>query len=272
MAVVSTAHPNHTPEPVTISARRLEDKVVFVTGASGGIGEAAARRFAAEGASVAVGARRRDRIDQLVAELEADGHDALAVDLDVSDEASVAAAIAATVDRFGRLDGALNNAALGGEGKPIVDTDSEYARRVIDVNLMGIYYSMKHQVPAMLASGGGSIVNVSSVGGIIGMPNISEYIASKWGVIGMTKSVALEYSGLGVRVNAIAPGSTKTEMYDAWLPTPEAQAEVAAYSPMNQIALPDDMARVALFLLSEESRWTNGTVIAADGGQHVGCF
>jgi NAD(P)-dependent dehydrogenase (short-subunit alcohol dehydrogenase family) len=104
------------------------------------------------------------------------------------------------------------------------------------------------------------------------MPNISEYIASKWGVIGLTKSVALEFAGAGVRVNAIAPGSTKTEMYDTWLPTAEAQAEVAAYSPMNQIALPDDMARVALFLLSEESRWTNGTVIAADGGQSVGCF
>jgi A-factor type gamma-butyrolactone 1'-reductase (1S-forming) len=272
MAVISTAHPNHNPDPLTITARRLDDKVIFITGASGGIGEAAARRFAAEGARVAVGARRRDRIDELVAELKADGHDALAFDLDVSDESSVARAVALTVERFGRLDGALNNAALGGEGKPIAETDSAFTRRVMDVNLMGVYYSMKHQVPALLTSGGGSIVNVSSVGGIIGMPNISEYIASKWGVIGMTKSVALEYAGDGIRVNAIAPGSTKTEMYDAWLPTPEAQAAVAAYSPMNQIALPDDIARVALFLLSDESRWTNGTVIAADGGQHVGCF
>lgn len=272
MTAISTAHPNHAPSPVTIRARRLEGKVVFITGASAGIGAAAARRFADEGARVAVGARRRDLVDQLVAELTADGHEALGVDLDVSDEASVAGAIEATLDRFGRLDGALNNAALGASGKPIADTDSDYTRRVFDVNLLGVYFSMKHQVPAMLASGGGSIVNVSSVGGIIGMPNLSEYIASKWGVIGMTKSVALEYSGQGVRANAIAPGSTKTEMYDAWLTTPEAQAAVAAYSPMHQIALPDDMARVALFLLSEESRWTNGTVIAADGGQHVGCF
>src|SRR4051794_10574352 len=188
MAVISTAHPNHNPDPVTISARRLEGRVVFITGASGGIGEAAARRFAAEGARVAIGARRRDRIDALVLDLAADGHDALAVDLDVSDEASVARAVEATLERFGRLDGALNNAALGGEGKPIAETDSSHVRRVFDVNLMGVYFSMKHQVPAMLASGGGSIVNVSSVGGIIGMPNISEYIASKWGVIGMTKS------------------------------------------------------------------------------------
>ena len=272
MAVISTAHPNHNPAPVTIGARRLEDKVIFIAGASSGIGDAAARRFVAEGASVVVGARRKDRLDQLVDDLTAGGGNALAVPLDVTDEASVARAVAVTIERFGRLDGAFNNAALSGEGKPIAETDSTYVRQVFDVNLMGVYFSIKHEIPAIVAAGGGSIVNVSSVGGIIGMPNISEYIASKWGVIGMTKSVALEYAGSGVRVNAIAPGSTKTDMYDAWLPTPEAQAKVAAYSPMNQIALPDDMARVALFLLSEESRWTNGTVIPADGGQHVGCF
>jgi NAD(P)-dependent dehydrogenase (short-subunit alcohol dehydrogenase family) len=268
----STAHPNHNPEPITIEGQRLKDKVILIAGASAGIGDAAARRFVAEGAGVVVGARRRDRLDELVEDLTAEGGDALAVSLDVTDEASVAAAVEATVERFGRLDGALNNAGLVGAGKPVTEVDTAYARQVLDVNLMGVLLGMKHQIPAMLESGGGSIVNVSSVGGIIGMPNISEYIASKWGVIGLTKSVALEFAGAGLRVNAIAPGSTKTEMYDTWLPTAEAQAEVAAYSPMNQIALPDDMARVALFLLSEESRWTNGTVIAADGGQSVGCF
>ena len=119
MAVISTAHPNHNPEPVTLEARRREDKAIFITGASSGIGESAARRFAAEGASVVVGARRRDRLDQLVEEVTADGGNALAVSLDVTDEASVAAAVAATVKQFGRLDGALNNAALSGSGKPI---------------------------------------------------------------------------------------------------------------------------------------------------------
>jgi NAD(P)-dependent dehydrogenase (short-subunit alcohol dehydrogenase family) len=272
MAIVSLAHPNHTPDPVTIEARRLDGQVVFITGASAGIGEAAARRFSAEGASVVVGARRKDRVDRLADELADGGGNALAVELDVADEASVAEAVTATVERFGRLDGALNNAGLSGSGKPIADTSSDYVRQVLDINLMGVYFCLKHQIPAMLASGGGSIVNVSSVGGIIGMPNMSEYIASKWGVIGMTKSVALEYASSGIRVNAIAPGSTKTEMYDAYLPTPEAQAALASFSPMNQIALPDDMARLALFLLSEESRWTTGTVIAADGGQHIGCF
>lgn len=261
---------NHNPKPITIEARRLQDKVILITGASAGIGAAAARRFAAEGAHVVVGARRTDRLEQLVKELTSQGHQALALPLDVTDEDSVRLAVAATVKRFGRLDGALNNAGLSGGGKPLAESDSAHTRRVIDVNLMGVYYSLKHEIPALLKNGGGSIVNVSSVGGLVGVPTIADYVASKWGVIGMTKSAALEVAAQNVRINAIAPGSTRTEMFDAWLPTDEAKAEVAAWSPMNQIALPDDMARVALFLLSEESRWTTGTVIVADGGQHVG--
>jgi A-factor type gamma-butyrolactone 1'-reductase (1S-forming) len=272
MTVISTAHPNHRPEPLTGEGRRLEGKVVLITGASAGIGDAAARRFAAEGAKVVVGARRKDRLDILVDDLQADGGEALAVTLDVTDESSVAAAVDATVERFGRIDGALNNAGLSGAGLPVTETDSAQFRQVLEVNVLGVFHGVKHQIRAMVASGGGSIVNVSSVGGIIGMPQLADYIASKWGVIGLTKSVALEYGSTGVRVNAIAPGSTKTEMYDTWLPSAEAQAHVAAFSPMNQIALPDDVARSALFLLSDESRWINGTVLAVDGGQHVGCF
>jgi NAD(P)-dependent dehydrogenase (short-subunit alcohol dehydrogenase family) len=272
MTVISTAHPNHRPEPLGIEARRLEDEVVLVAGASSGIGDAAARRFAAEGARVVVGARRMDRLRALVDDVQAAGGEALAVALDVTDERSAAAAVDAALERFGRLDGALNNAGLVGAGVPVTEIESEYFREVLAVNVLGVFHGMKHQIRAMQASGGGSIVNVSSVGGIIGMPQLADYIASKWGVIGLTKSVALEYSSTGVRVNAIAPGSTKTEMYDEWLPSAEAQAQVAAFSPMNQIALPDDVARSALFLLSDESRWINGTVLAVDGGQHVGCF
>jgi NAD(P)-dependent dehydrogenase (short-subunit alcohol dehydrogenase family) len=261
---------NLNPEPLTITARRLENKVILITGASAGIGEAAARRFAAEGATVVVGARRTDRLDALVADLNAQGHDALAVALDVADEASVAEAVRTTVHRWGRLDGALNNAGLPSGGKNIPDIDTEYFDRVMAINLRGVFLSLKHQIPALLAAGGGSIVNVSSVGGLVGVPSAAEYVASKWGVIGLTKSAALEGAAAGIRVNAIAPGSTRTEMWDQWLPTEEEQATVASWAPMHQIALPDDMARVALFLLSDESRWTTGTVVAADGGQHVG--
>jgi NAD(P)-dependent dehydrogenase (short-subunit alcohol dehydrogenase family) len=270
MTDTSTAHPNTRPEPLTFRARRLEGKVVLVTGASAGIGEAAARRFVAEGAKVVVGARRRDRLDRLVEELGSDGGEALAVTLDVTDEQATSDAVDAAVQTFGRLDGAVNNAGLGGAGMPVAQIHSDHFRRVLDVNVRGVFHGLKHQVRAMAASGGGSIVNVSSVGGLIGMPDLADYISAKWGVIGLTKAVAMEYGRTGVRVNAIAPGSTKTEMYDAWLPTDEAQARVAAFSPMNQIALPDDVARSALFLLSDESRWTNGTVLAVDGGQHAG--
>lgn len=270
MTTTASSTRNHHPEPLTISARRLEGKVVLITGASAGIGEAAARRFAAEGARVVVGARRTDRLEALVADLTAMGQEGLAVPLDVTDEDSVAAAVAAAVAHYGRLDGALNNAGLTGSGSTVADIDTDYFDRVMAVNLRGVFLCLKHQIPALLAAGGGSVVNVSSVGGLIGVPTIAEYVASKWGVIGLTKSAALEGAAAGIRVNAIAPGSTRTQMWDEWLPTEEAQAAVAAWSPMNQIALPDDIARLALFLLSDESRWTTGTVLAADGGQHVG--
>jgi NAD(P)-dependent dehydrogenase (short-subunit alcohol dehydrogenase family) len=269
MTDTTTLHRNARPAPLELQGRRLDGKVILVTGASAGIGAAAARRFVAEGARVVVGARRRELLDDLVGELTHDGGEALAVDLDVTDEDAVAAAVDLTVSTYGRLDGALNNAGLIGSGKPVTEIDSAYFRDVLDVNVLGVFHGVKHQVRAMRATGGGSIVNVSSVGGLIGMPDLADYIASKWAVIGLTRSVALEYRATGVRVNALAPGSTKTEMYDAWLPTDEAQAHVSAFSPMNQIALPDDMARAALYLLSDESRWTNGTTLAVDGGQHA---
>ncbi|KXF55552.1 hypothetical protein AXA44_37085 [Rhodococcus sp. SC4] len=254
---------------MTVQARRLEDKVILVTGASSGIGEAAARRFAAEGAAVVVGARRVNRLNDLVAELSEAGSDALAVPLDVTDEESVQRAIAQAVDRFGRLNGAFNSAGIFGTGQFLTDSDSASYREVLDVNLTGTYYSMKHEIPAIVAAGGGSIVNNSSVGGLIGLPGLSDYVAAKWGVIGMTKSAALEYAPANVRINAIAPGTTRTEMSAGQLSTAEGVAAAASMSPMNHIALPDDIARVALFLLSEESRWTTGTTIAADGGHHV---
>ena len=255
---------------MTITASRLENKVILITGASSGIGAAAARRFVAEGASVVVGARRRDRLDALVADLRAHGHNALAVPLDVTDEASVAAAVSVTLDCYGRLDGALNNAGIPPSGHNIPDLDTESFDRVMAVNLRGVFLSLKYQIPALLAAGGGSIVNVSSIAGIIGIPRIADYAASKWGLIGLTKCAALEVAAAGIRVNAIAPGATRSENLELVLPTAESQATYAALSPMNQIALADDIARVALFLLSDESRWTTGAVIAADGGRHVG--
>ncbi|MFS7873645.1 SDR family NAD(P)-dependent oxidoreductase [Streptomyces asiaticus] len=263
-----TSHPNHHPAPVTIQARRLEGKVILITGASAGMGEAATRRFAAEGAHVVAGARRTDRLQTLAAELSTADNQVIAVPLDVTDEATVEAAVTAAVKRFGRLDGALNSAGITGDGTPLHEKDSDVYDRVMEVNARGVFLSMKHEIPALLAAQGGSIVNVSSVGGMVGVAGISEYVASKWAVNGLTKSAALELASSNVRVNSLAPGSTRTEMWDT-LPI-EFQQHLASMAPMNQIALADDMARAALFLLSDESRWTTGAIIPAEGGHHIG--
>ncbi|BAL88374.1 putative short-chain dehydrogenase [Actinoplanes missouriensis 431] len=263
-----TVNPNHHPAPITIEGRRLQGRVILITGASAGMGAAATRRFAAEGAHVIAGARRTDRLAELAAELSTGDNEVVAVPLDVTDEASVEAAVALAVTRFGRLDGALNAAGVTSDGTPVHQKATATYDRVMDINAKGVFLSMKHEIPAMLAAGGGSIVNVSSIGGMVGVAGISEYVASKWAVNGLTKSAALELAPFGVRVNALAPGSTRTEMWDQ-LPV-DFQMHLAAMAPMNQIALPDDMARAALFLLSDESRWTTGAVLPAEGGHHVG--
>ena len=245
------------PAPLAFAADRLAGKVVFVTGASSGIGEAATRRFAAEGAAVIATARRLARLEALVRELRTDGREAIAVECDVSDERSVAAAVDAAVAAFGRLDAAFNNAGEGGLQRPLHEIDSAKFDSVIATNLRGAFLCMKYQIPHMIDSGGGSIVVTSSIGGLVGAPNNSDYAASKWGLSGLVKSAALDYAEHNIRVNAIAPGPTRSEMFDRWV-------------PLNYIAHPDDMARAALFLLSDEARWTTGCVLPCEGGMSVG--
>jgi A-factor type gamma-butyrolactone 1'-reductase (1S-forming) len=177
----------HHPPPVDLAARRLQGQVVLITGASSGIGRAAAIRFAAEGAAVVIGARRRQRLDELVDEIGAGGGEALAVTMDVTEDASVGEAVAAAVRRFGRLDGALNNAGRMSDGRRTHETDPGRWHDVVHVNLMGVYHAMRYEIPVMLSQGGGAIVNVTSTGGIIAMPGWSDYVAAKWGVHGLTR-------------------------------------------------------------------------------------
>jgi A-factor type gamma-butyrolactone 1'-reductase (1S-forming) len=257
------------PAPLTFSANRLDGKAVFITGASSGIGAAAARRFAAEGALVAAAARRKDRLDDLVSELRADGHEALAVACDVTDETSVEAAVETTVRAFGRLDAAFNNAGEGGGQRPLHEVAATKFDSVIATNLRGPFLCLKYQIPHMIENGG-SIVVTSSIGGLVGGPNNSDYAASKWGLAGLIKSAALDYASYGIRINAIAPGPTRSEMFDRWMHTEEMRARMAAHAPLNYIAHPDDVARAALFLLSDEARWTTGTVFPCDGGMSTG--
>ncbi|MEU2511527.1 SDR family NAD(P)-dependent oxidoreductase [Streptomyces syringium] len=258
------------PEPLTFTAGRLTGRVIFVTGASSGIGAAAVRRFAAEGALVAAAARRADRVEALAAELRAAGHEALGLECDVRDERSVADAVATTVRTFGRLDGAFNNAGAGGARARLHELDTDHFDMVMSTNVRGVFLSMKHQIPAMLDSGGGSVVISSSVAGLVGSPLNTDYSTSKHALTGLVKCAALDYARDNIRVNAIAPGPTRSEMFDRWMPTDEARAALADRFPMNYVADPDDMARAALFLLSDESRWTTGTVLPCEGGFAAG--
>ncbi len=257
------SNPNPSIPP---TVGRLADRVIFVTGASSGIGAAAVRRFAAEGAIVVGGSRRTDRIEALAAELVGEGLRASAVACDVRDETSVAEAIAAVVAQHGRLDGVFNNAGVGGAHEPLHELSAEKFDEVIATNLRGVFLCMKHEIAAMLETGGGAIVNTSSIGGLVGGARNGDYAASKWGLGGLTKCAALEYARRGIRVNAIAPGPTRSEMFDRWIPTDEARAAMADLFPMNYIAAPDDMARAALFLLSDDAMWTTGVILPCEGG------
>ena len=246
---------------------RLAGKTVFITGASSGIGEAAARLFAAEGASVVAAARREDKLESLVEELRSQGLEASAVACDVTQEESVKQAISMAKETYGRLDLAFNNAGGNEGGKPVHETALDDFNQTIAVNLTGVFLCMKYEIAAMLEHGlGGAVVNTSSISGLIGMPNMAAYGASKWGLEGMTRCAALEYAKANIRINAIAPGATRSELFDAWMPTEEARSAIAALSPMNYIAHPEDPARLALFLLTDEARWTTGAIVPCEGG------
>ena len=255
-----------SPPPLSLTASRLAGKVVLVTGASSGIGAAAVRRFAEEGATVVAAARRADRLADLSRDLTAAGLAVSAVECDVREEDSVEQAVAAVVARHGRLDGAFNNAGVGGAHVPFAELSAAKFDEVIATNLRGVFLCMKHEIPAMLAAGGGAIVNTSSIGGLVGGARNGDYAASKWGLAGLTKCVALESARQGIRVNAIAPGPTDSEMFGRWMNTEARREMIADAMPMNYIAHPDDMARAALFLLSEESRWTTGVILPCEGG------
>ena len=250
----------------TLEHMSFEGKVALVTGGSSGIGRAAALAFAAEGARVAIAARRATESEETVAAIKKQGGEAIFVQTDIAQPEQVERMVKTAVDRFGRLDFAFNNAGvLGSAFIPTADYEIGTWEQVISINLTGVFLSMKYEIPAILASGGGSIVNMSSVAGQVGGPVGIGYYASKHGVIGATKAAANEYSAKGIRVNAVCPAVIKTDMAAEAFP-PEMEEMLLSMHPIGRLGVSREVADVVTFLCSEKASFITGHALAIDGG------
>ncbi|MGH8447152.1 MAG: SDR family NAD(P)-dependent oxidoreductase [Solimonas sp.] len=246
----------------------LKDKVAIITGAASGIGRASAIRFAEEGARLALADLDTAAGEALVAELQARGSEAFFLRTDVAQAAQCEALVAATVARWGRLDCAFNNAGISDGPIPpgTIDYPLELWDRLIAVNLSSVFYCLRYQVKAMLKTGGGAIVNTASIAGEIGLAGIPGYVASKHGVVGLTKTIAVEYGAQNIRCNAVAPGFIETPMTKSVFEVQQFRDMAAVTVPSARIGKAEEIANVVTWACSERASYVNGTVIAADGG------
>jgi NAD(P)-dependent dehydrogenase (short-subunit alcohol dehydrogenase family) len=248
----------------------MSSPVVLITGALTGIGHAAAVTFGQEGARVVVSGRRDKQGQELVAELQALGTEAIFVRSDVRKDEDMRNLVDQTVKRFGRLDIAVNNAGTEGLRGRVTEQTAESYAATFDTNVLGVLLSMKHELRVMLAQGNGSIVNVSSAYGSVGAAGASVYVASKHAVEGLTKSAALEVAGTGVRVNVVAPGTTDTGMLTRFTDTDENKAALVSTVPVKRLATPDEIAHVIAFVASANASYMTGASIPVDGGMIAG--
>jgi NAD(P)-dependent dehydrogenase (short-subunit alcohol dehydrogenase family) len=242
------------------------NKVALVTGATSGIGRATAIAFAQAGAKVAIAGRREEEGALVVREIGQSGGEALFVRTDVAREADVQALVAKTVERFGRLDFAFNNAGVFLDAGPVTETTDDVFDRTMNVNVRGVLYGMKHEIPAILQSGGGAIVNNASALGLSVIANAAVYNASKFAVIGLTKTAAIEFSAKGVRVNAVCPAVVETDINAAVRADPRGHDAMLAMHPIGRFGKPEEIAAVVLFLCSPGAGFTTGIAMPVDGG------
>jgi NAD(P)-dependent dehydrogenase (short-subunit alcohol dehydrogenase family) len=252
-------------DPVAIS---FAGRVALICGASRGIGAETAVAFAQAGASVVLAARDVNALEAIAERIRAGGGVALAVPTDVGDATSVERLVVQAMSRFGRLDAAFNNATDGPLPALLADIDPADFDRGIRTNIRGTFLGMKYEIPAMLRSGGGAIVNMASIAGTQGVSRLAAYVAGKAGIIGLTKVAALDYADRGIRVNVVAPGPILTHHLER--AGAEAQRQAALSTPMRRLGRPEDVADAVLWLCSELASFVTGATIALDGGQQAG--
>ncbi|NWF12314.1 glucose 1-dehydrogenase [Pseudomonas reactans] len=250
--------------------RQLEGKVALITGASSGIGRAAAIVLAQRGARIVAAARRQSELDDVVAEITAQGGIASSIVVDVTREADIIAMVQFAVDTYGQLDIAFNNAGTEGVFAPLIEQDNARFDLVFEPNVRGVFNCMKYEAKVMLEQGFGSIINNASMGGVIGFENATLYIGTKHAVVGMTKTASIEWFKHGVRVNALCPGLIETPFHHRGIwPSVEAQQAFAASTPASRFGTAEEMATVVAFLGSEDASYVSGHALLADGGYSV---
>ena len=244
----------------------FDKKIALVTGGASGIGLATARTFAAAGASVVIADRQRLLGETAVAEFRAAGREAIYVDVEVTDSASVQAMVDACVARFGRIDCAVNSAGITGGRTLASETDLELWKKVIDVNLNGVFYCMRSQLPVMVKQGKGAIVNLASILGSVGLGGTAAYTASKHAVVGLTKAAAIDHAKDHVRINSVGPGFIDTPLIPHVTGNPERHAQIASLHPIGRLGKPQEIANLIVFLCSDEASFMTGGYYVADGG------
>jgi NAD(P)-dependent dehydrogenase (short-subunit alcohol dehydrogenase family) len=260
--------------PVTTNNSRNDEfagKVAFITGAGSGIGRATALAFADRGAAVAIADVSAEASRGVAEEIVRTGGQALGLACDVTVSGDVQTALRQTVEAFGRLDFAFNNAGIEQPPTPLADITEDQWQRVLDIDLRGVFLCMKHEIPLILAAGGGAIVNTSSGAGVKGFSGGGAYGAAKHGVIGLTRCAALDYAAANVRINAICPGIIETPMMDRFSGgTPEGRERVIDQEPVGRMGRPEEIASAVMWLCSDNAAFTVGHALVVDGGQTVG--